>query len=198
MSAALFAAAAPVLAAARTLQSSDRPALLAIDGRCGSGKSTLAAFLGRELGCTVLHMDDFYLPPACRRPDWMDHPGANMDFARLRQEVLDPLLAGRTAQYRPYVCCLGTLQETAAILPPRPLTILEGSYALHPHLNVPFACRVFLTCTPDCQRQRLQSREGAHFADFQKRWIPLEEGYLAACHPEKTCDFVLDTTAMTV
>lgn len=37
MSAALYEAAAPVLAAARTLAAGNAPALLAIDGRCGSG-----------------------------------------------------------------------------------------------------------------------------------------------------------------
>lgn len=197
MSAALFEAAAPLLTAARALRQGNTPVLLAIDGRCGSGKSTLAAWLGQQLDCRVLHMDDFYLPPAKRRPDWTEHPGANMDFARLREEVLAPLLAGQPARYQPYVCRLGALQD-GEILPPRPLTILEGSYALHPELQTPFACKVFLTCAPDCQRRRLQQREGDHFAAFESRWIPLEEGYLAACHPEQRCDFLLDTTAMTV
>lgn len=197
MSAALFEAAAPVLAAARALQAQRTPALLAIDGRCGSGKSTLAAWLAEQLACNLVHMDDFYLPPANRRPDWAAHPGANMDFARLREEVLAPLLAGQPARYSAYVCRLGRRAEPRT-LPPRTLTIVEGSYAMHPDLAVPFACRVFVTCTPDCQRRRLQQREGEHFAAFAQRWIPLEEGYLAACTPEKTCDFVLDTTALTV
>ena len=33
---------------------------------------------------------------------------------------------------------------------------------------------------------------------FEDRWIPLEEGYLAAVHPERGCDFVLDTTGAPV
>lgn len=197
MSAALYEAAAPVLAAARRLAAGQTPALLAIDGRCGSGKSTLGAWLAEQLPCHLIHMDDFYLPVNRRRPDWAQHPGANMDFARLRTEVLTPLLAGQPAQYRAYVCRLGALRDPVA-LPPRPLVVVEGSYALHPQLDVPFACKVFLTCTPDCQRQRLQAREGDHFADFARRWIPLEEGYLAAQHPERHCDFVLDTTLWTV
>lgn len=197
MSAALFAAAAPVLAAARTLAAGDTPSLLAIDGRCGSGKSTLGRWLAEQLGCNLVHMDDFYLPPADRRPDWAEHPGANMDFARLREEVLAPLLAGQPARYSAYVCRLGRRAEPRT-LPPRGLTIVEGSYALHPALAVPFACKVFVTCTPDCQRRRLQQREGEHFAAFVQRWIPLEEGYLAAHHPEDGCDFLLDTTALMV
>ncbi|MFR3790588.1 MAG: uridine kinase [Blautia massiliensis (ex Durand et al. 2017)] len=197
MSAAVFPGAQDVLAAARRLAQGDAPVLLAIDGRCGSGKSTLAAWLAEQVPCHLVHMDDFYLPLAARRPDWTEHPGANMDFARLRAEVLDPLLAGQAAAYRAYVCRLGQLQP-AVPLGPRPLTIVEGSYALHPALGAPYACRVFLTCTPDCQRARLQKREGAHYPAFESRWIPLEEGYLAAVHPEQGCDFVLDTTAASV
>lgn len=197
MSAAVFPGAEAVLAAARLLAGGAAPALLAIDGRCGSGKSTLAAWLAEQLPCNLVHMDDFYLPMDRRRPDWAEHPGANMDFARLRQEVLVPLLAGSPAQYRAYVCRLGGMAEPRT-LPAGGLTLVEGSYALHPDLGVPFACKVFVTCDPDCQRRRLQTREGERFEAFARRWIPLEEGYLTACAPEKTCDFVLDTTAMTV
>lgn len=197
MSAPVFPGAEAVLAAARALAGGSAPALLAIDGRCGSGKSTLAAWLAGQLPCNLVHMDDFYLPPAARRPDWAEHPGANMDFARLRAQVLEPLAAGQTASYRAYACRLGALQPAVA-LPPRPLTIVEGSYALHPDLAAPYACRVFLTCTPDCQRDRLQKREGDRYPAFEDRWIPLEEGYLAAVHPERGCDFVLDTTGAPV
>ena len=119
MTAPLQTAAAPVLAAARALAAGNTPALLAIDGRCGSGKSSLAAWLAGELDCNLVHMDDFYLPPARRRPDWEQHPGANMDFARLREEVLLPLLAGQPADYRAYVCRSGALQPAVPLPPGR-------------------------------------------------------------------------------
>ena len=61
----LATAAAPILQAAQ-LAAENGPALLAIDGRCGSGKSTLAEFLAGQLGCRVVHTDDFYLPLAVR------------------------------------------------------------------------------------------------------------------------------------
>ena len=111
--------------------------------------------------------------------------------------VLAPLLAGSPAQYRAYICRLGGMAEPRT-LPAGGLTLVEGSYALHPDLWVPLVCNVFVTCDPACQRRRLQTREGERFEAFARRWIPLEEGYLTACTPEKTCDFVLDTTAMTV
>ena len=105
--------------------------------------------------------------------------------------------AGDPIYYRAFDCRSGHPGDTF-FLPACPLTILEGSYSLHPDLAAQAACRVFVTCSPACQRERLQSREGDHFAAFEARWIPLEEGYLAACHPETSCDFVLDTTGMSV
>lgn len=197
MSGTLYGAAAPVLAAARGLAAGAAPAILAIDGRCGSGKTALGRWLAEQLDCPLVHMDDFYLPPARRRPDWTRHPGANMDFARLRQEVLAPLLAGQAAVYRAYGCAAGDFLP-ARRLEPQPLILVEGSYSLHPALEVPRACRVFVSCAPDCQRARLQAREGARYQAFARQWIPLEEAYLAACRPETDCDFVLDTTALTV
>ena len=144
----LARAAAPILQAAQ-LAAENGPALLAIDGRCGSGKSTLAQFLAGQLGCRVVHTDDFYLPLAARCANWQEQPGANMDFIRLRNEVLQPLLRGETALYNAYSCAAG------AFLPSKPfaaapLTILEGSYSLHPALQTDFA--VGGRQRPPCQR----------------------------------------------
>ena len=190
-----LAEAAPILAAARRLQQGTAPMLLAIDGRCGSGKTTLAEEVARELGCAVVHMDDFYLPPAERAADWAEHPGANMDFLRLQREVLAPLLAGKPAVYRAYSCAKGAYLPPRT-LPPAPLTLVEGTYCLHPALHTAFALRVFTTCTPKVQADRLQKREGAHFAAFQARWIPLEESYFEEFSPQKICEFVLDTSGL--
>ena len=187
----LFSAAAPLVQAAQKA-AAHGPALLAIDGRCGSGKTTLADWLAQQLGCRVVHTDDFYLPLAKRCEGWQRQPGANMDFCRLRQEVLQPLLRGQTAQYRAYSCADGAFLPPVP-LPAAPLTILEGSYSLHPALQTEFALRVFVTCPPDIQAARLQTREGTRYAQFVQRWIPLEEGYFAAHDPAARCDFVLDT-----
>lgn len=120
-----------------------------------------------------------------------------MDFIRLRNEVLQPLLCGKTALYNAYSCAAG------AFLPSKPfaaapLTILEGSYSLHPALQTDFAVRVFVTCPPDVQAARLRAREGISYANFVQRWIPLEEGYFAAHDPAARCNFVLDTAEIFV
>ena len=171
-----------------------KPLVLALDGRCGSGKTTLAAALQEQFpACTVLHTDDFYLPPARRIPDWAHTPCANMDLARLRDEALRPAYAGQPVQYRTYSCREGTYQP-AQELPAQPLVILEGSYSHHPLLTGYETLRVFVTCSKEEQTRRLQAREGERYANFAARWIPLEEGYFAQYGIAESADFVVDTT----
>ena len=170
------------------------PVVLALDGRCGSGKTTMAAALAEQFpGSIVLHTDDFYLPPADRVPGWEQTPCANMDFARLRDEVLAPARAGKPVLYRAYSCREGAylpVQQLAA----QPLVILEGSYSHHPLLAGFYNLKVFVTCSKEEQARRLQTREGERYENFVRRWIPLEEAYFAQCRIEALADLLWDTT----
>ena len=183
----------PALLAVRRQMEAGTPAAVVIDGRCGSGKTTLAALLQRVFPSRVFHMDDFYLPPDRRPPDWEERPGGNMDFSRLEREVLIPVRAGRTAVYRAFDCRTGRLGEARAV-PPRPLTVLEGSYSHHPALGRAFGLRLFLTCAPQAQERRLRLREGEGFQAFRKRWIPLEERYFQQGPAEADRGLTLDTS----
>ncbi len=171
-----------------------QPLVLALDGRCGSGKTTLAAALAQRFPASItLHTDDFYLPPAQRMDGWERIPCANMDLTRLRDEVLCPAKAGNPVPYRAYSCREGTYRP-AQLLPAQPLVILEGSYSHHPLLTDCETLRVFVTCSQAEQTRRLRAREGARYANFAARWIPLEEGYFAQYGIEERADFVVDTT----
>ena len=169
-------------------------AVLAIDGRCGSGKTTLAALLAQTLPCRVVHMDDFYLPFAARRPDWRTTPLGNMDLGRLRREVLEPARLGEEIAYHAYDCPHDALRP-ALLLPPRPLTVVEGSYSLAPALRPYYDLTVFLTCSQAEQAARVQAREGAYYPAFPACWIPLEEDYHRTYDVEHAADLVADTTA---
>lgn len=166
-------------------------ALVAIDGRCGSGKTTLARELAQACGGTVVHMDDFYLPFNQRQSDWMEQIGGNMDFERLRSQVLQPLRNGCQSRYRPFLCKTGCYGEEI-LLQPGGLTILEGTYSHHPALEVKFDWKIFLTCSVEEQKQRLIEREGERFVRFQEIWIPLEERYFAAYQIREHADLVLN------
>ncbi len=166
----------PALRRAAELSAAGHPAVISIDGRCGSGKTGLADLMGQLLPCRVVHMDDFYLPMAERAADWMSQPAGNMDLTRFEREVLRPAQRGETIVTRPFDCQTGSL-GAAMTLPPRPLTVVEGSYSQHPLLRDAYALTIFVTCPPDEQLRRLERREGAGVQGFRERWIPMEERY---------------------
>ena len=55
-----------VLQAVQALPQDRQPLIVALDGRCASGKTTLAALLQQQTGCSVVHMDHFFLRPEQR------------------------------------------------------------------------------------------------------------------------------------
>lgn len=166
--------------------------LVAIDGRCGCGKSSLAALLARRFDANVFHMDDFYLPFAARGENWREIPAGNMDLRRFRSEVLSPLAAGETVLYRAYDCAHDRYLPTRA-LPFRSLSLVEGSYSLHPELAGFYDYRLFVTAEKHAQTARLKAREGDRFAAFESTWIPLEEAYFQRFGIEELADRVIRT-----
>lgn len=169
--------------------------LIALDGRCGCGKSSLAAALAEEFDGNVFHMDDFYLPFAARETGWTDIPAGNMDLRRFRAEVLEPLRKGQTVWYRAYLCSEDRYQQPREI-PFKPLSIVEGSYCEYPILRGYYDRRIFVTAAPELQEKRLRAREGAHFAAFRERWIPMEENYFSAFRIEERADRILRTDSI--
>ena len=142
--------------------------------------------------CNVIHMDDFYLPMSERSPDWRKVPAGNMDFMRLKTEMLDPLRAGREFEYRPFLCTSGRLSEPVPMKPKR-LNIVEGSYSHHPDIAEYFDFKVFITVSQDEQKRRLSEREGEYFPEFLRTWIPCEENYFAAFSAQDGCDLLITT-----
>ena len=185
----------PALLQIAGLAQRGEPAVVAVDGRCGSGKTGFAKLAQQLFPCNVIHMDDFYIPPKKRPGNWMETPGGNMDLKRFLREVLIPAGTGDPIYYRPFDCRSGAPGDPV-FLPACPLTIVEGSYALHPLLAPHYHLRVFFTCSQEEQRRRLERREGEHFAAYESRWIPLEEQYIQKCHPEAGSACVVDTTAL--
>ena len=154
--------------------------IIAIDGRAASGKTTGALALAEFLGAGVVHMDDFFPPPALRTPERMNKPGGNIHHERFAAEVL-PFLRGENAfSYRIFDCSRMEFygeREVAA----SPWRVVEGAYSCHPMLGAYMDLRVFSDVAPDMQLARIEARNGTEkAADFAAKWIPLEEAYLKA------------------
>ncbi len=154
-------------------------AIIAIDGKCTSGKTTLAARLAESFDCNVLHMDDFFLRPEQRTPERFREIGGNVDYERFKSEVLLPLQSGESFSYRPFLCSTQTLGEPISVTP-KNLTIVEGTYSLHPHFEDPYDLKIILTVPEEIQRQRILNRPQFLHDRFFKEWIPLENRYFEA------------------
>lgn len=142
---------------------------VAIDGPCTSGKTTFAAMLNRCFGGNVLHMDDFFLRPEQRTPERFAEPGGNVDRERFETEVLAPLAAGQAAQYRPWDCHTGDFAVAYAVEPAQ-LTIVEGSYSMHPALRGYYDCMICLAVDPAEQLRRLERRNPRMLQRFVDEW----------------------------
>ena len=171
--------------------------IVAIDGRCAAGKTTLAAHLKNVTGCNVIHMDHFFLRPGQRTPQRLQQPGGNVDWERVKAEVLQPLKKGTDFCYRPYDCHTQTLKEPIKIKPGQ-ITVIEGSYSCHPQLFDFYDFHIFLTISPEVQRRRILSRNGAKgLKIFQDKWIVLEERYFETFSIKKWCELCFDTNELT-
>lgn len=169
--------------------------LVAVEGGAGSGKTTLAALLARRYACPVFHMDDFFLRPEQRTAERLAEPGGNVDRERFLEEVLLPLARGEAVRHRRYDCHSGQLLSPVET-PPNALTVVEGSYSMHPALAEHYNLSVFLHITPEEQRSRILARNGAEAAQrFFDRWIPMENRYFESTNAAERCNLILAAAA---
>jgi len=171
------------------LKQKDR-VLVAIDGKCTSGKTTLAAQLKSACDCNVFHMDEFFLRPEQRTPERYAEAGGNVDYERFLKEVLQPLLGGKPFSYRPFDCKTFTLTEPVPVSPKR-ISIIEGSYSMHPYFGTPYDLKILLTVSPEVQRQRIQERPAFLHERFFSQWIPMENQYFEEFKIAEQADVIL-------
>lgn len=168
--------------------------IVALEGGSASGKSTLGKQLQQLYGCTLIHMDDFFLQPHQRTPERFGQPGGNVDWERCLKEVLLPLQEGRPFSYRVFDCSVMDFGASVQVQPVS-LTILEGVYSMHPALRPYVDLGVFLKVDADTQSRRILRRNGERMHKrFMEEWIPLENVYFAACHVQEACRLTISMT----
>ncbi len=182
----------PIMAAVAERLQADGRAVLALDGMSASGKSTLAALLAPVWEAAVYRMDDFFLPPALRTAARLAEPGGNVHYERFASQVLEPLARAEAFSYQRYDCHADTLTEAREH--PARVTIIEGSYALHPAFGAYYArlrpVTAFLRISEGAQRERIRRRNGeAMLARFEREWLPLEKSYASAYDVAERADF---------
>jgi uridine kinase len=152
-----------------------------IDGRGVTGKTTLAEQLaGAAPDVDVVHVDDFWGPSI-----------ATWDVDRFRSQVLEPLVAGRRARYQIWNWEDDVGGDWAEVAPGR-LLVVEGVSATTARLAVPWSLRVWVDAPRELRLARALARDGeAMLPRWLEDWMPSEEAYIAAEHPERRADLLV-------
>jgi len=155
---------------------SGQPMLVVFDGGSGSGKSTLAASVAAELDAAIVPGDDFFAAEITNAEWDALTPGERADAAigwrRLREEALEPLLAGRTASWHPFDFAAGTRPDGtypiaigAVTRESTPVIVLDGAYSSRPELADLIQFAVLVDIPVDERHRRIAAREEKAFAD---------------------------------
>ncbi|MFE5582781.1 uridine kinase [Kitasatospora sp. NPDC056531] len=143
--------------------------LVAVDGHAGSGKTTFAGRLAAALdGAPVVHLDDL-----ATHTEFFEWTG------RLREQVLEPLAAGRDAAYRVYDWTLRRFATTAAV-PAAPVVLVEGVGAGRREVRPRLARVVWMELDAVAARRRGEERDGPELAEFWAGWARAEAAHFAA------------------
>lgn len=90
--------------------------LVGIDGFGGAGKSTFAARLSKALDdAPIVHTDDF-----------ASHDVLTEWWPRMLHDVIEPLLRGEPASYRPYDWNARRFADTVITIEPSDVVVIEG------------------------------------------------------------------------
>ncbi len=166
--------------------------VISIDGRAASGKTTLSSYLSYITGASVVHMDDFFLPPALRTEERLQEAGGNIHYERFIEEVLPEIRKGNEFTYTAFDCSVMDYGEKRTVHP-SPYIIVEGAYSCHPLFGDYTDIKVFSDISPEDQMKRILLRNGEKMAEmFASRWIPMEEKYYKVFRIKEKADLILD------
>jgi uridine kinase len=153
---------------------------VAIEGAGGSGKSTLAWELAAAADATVVHGDDLYRVMdievrAALTPE--EGYRRNFDWQRWRDQLLEPLARGVTANYQRYDWERNVLGEWAQI-DARGIILIEGVGSCRPELRSFYDLAIYVETPRDVCLARLRER-GENTEEWIQRWSASEEWYAA-------------------
>ncbi|HDR7671692.1 Possible uridine kinase [Bacillus cereus] len=171
--------------------------IIGIDGCGGAGKSTLANKIKSKFSTvTIVHMDDFYLPSS---QIINEHPtnksiGADFDWKRLLQEVLDPISNGIEGCYKRYDWETDSLAETHTV-PAIGIVIIEGVYATRQELAEMYDLKIWVNCPRETRIKRGIARDGEIARDmWENNWMVAEDMYVESHKPHEFADYIIDGT----
>jgi uridine kinase len=180
------------------MESTQKPILVALDGRSGTGKTTIAKEISKELGGVVIASDDFWVGGS--DDIWFnlkpkERADKAIDWRRLRSDVLDPLLRGEHAVWHPFDWKRGYgLAEENIKCPAAKLIILDGAYSSRPELRDIIDISILVKTPDDSDRRvRLIKREGEEYMkNWHEIWDSAEDYYFTNVRPEESFDLIIE------
>jgi uridine kinase len=174
----------------------DRSALVGIDGGAGAGKTTFAHWLAESIRETttqvsLIHVDNFCRPSDERRKEHA--VVSDLDWRRLRDQVLVPLQSGEPARFQLYDWAEDRLKDWVTI-DAGGVTIVDGVTGTRNELSDYYDLRIWFSCPRDVRVSRLLLRGDTSEAEI-KHWSPSEERYIASHCPEERAHLIIDSTA---
>jgi len=163
--------------------------VITIDGNSCSGKTTLANQLKKIYNCNVIHMDDYFLPLNKRTKERLLMPGGNINFEKFYDDIIKNL--GKDLVLEAFDCKTKSFKDKQ-IISHNKLTIVEGSYSLHPYFGKYYNFSICLHIDPIIQLNRLKVRENINIDNFINKWIPLENKYFDYYNIFKNCDLLIN------
>ncbi|ALC92365.1 uridine kinase [Bacillus sp. FJAT-18017] len=162
--------------------------LIGIDGCGGAGKSTLANKLKESKpNVTVVHMDDFYLSSSqiIKLPPKEKPIGADIDWGRVLEQVLDPLSKNQEGSYQRYDWETDILAEWHKV-PIGGIVIVEGVYSTRKDLASFYDYTIWVDSPRDIRLQRGLERDGEAARDrWVNDWMVAEDMYVEEHKPSQ-------------
>jgi uridine kinase len=156
--------------------------LVGVDGCGGAGKTTLAARLARTLNdAAVVHTDDFASHDV--PIDW---------WPRLLADVVEPLLRGEPASYRPYDWVARRFDPETVTVAPQPFVVIEGVGATRAAWRDRLALRLWVDTPRAVRLARGIERDSEQLREFWQSWMAAEDSYVADERPWAHADVVVD------
>ncbi|MGY4101835.1 uridine kinase family protein [Nocardia sp. R16R-3T] len=153
--------------------------LVAVDGPGGAGKSTFAAALAALCDAQVVHTDDFA------------HGNNELPWwARLEEQVLEPIAVGRTGRYQRYDWDERALAEWHDVAP-RGVLILEGVSSARAAVRERLSLAVWIDTPRAVCLARGLERDGAHTRPLWERWMAAEDEHFATDRTRDHVDLII-------